>query len=136
MGGDCLNVGCVPSKTLIASARHAHGCQPQQLQPYGLTSQGLNIDSSSVHQHLQKVIDEVGQRDSQSRFEHLGARVIRDTGRFVDKTTFETSQQRMQARKFVITTGSSPFIPLSPASSRSIITLTRPFSTYKSPFNI
>ncbi len=95
MGGDCLNYGCVPSKTLLAAA----ASHPRPA--YG-----------EAMQRVQAAIAAIAPNDSVERFEGLGVHVIQEAGRFVDSRTVATaSGTRIQARRFVIATGSHPAIP-------------------------
>ncbi|HHI82489.1 MAG TPA: dihydrolipoamide dehydrogenase, partial [Rhizobiales bacterium] len=109
MGGDCLNYGCVPSKALIAAARHAYGFSSGA--PFGITPQKPEIDFQKVHDHVTGVIETIAPHDSQARFEGLGVRVIRAAGRFTGRETLKAGSETITARRFVIATGSSPAAP-------------------------
>ena len=61
MGGDCLNYGCVPSKALLAAARHA--MEPRRVTPFGLTLPRADIDFAKVSAHVHGVIAHGQQRD-------------------------------------------------------------------------
>src|SRR6266403_4352447 len=54
MGGDCLNTGCVPSKSLIAAAKHAHAIARANI--FGVAVRGLDVDFARVHKHIHDVI--------------------------------------------------------------------------------
>jgi pyruvate/2-oxoglutarate dehydrogenase complex dihydrolipoamide dehydrogenase (E3) component len=109
MGGDCLNYGCVPSKALLAAAKHAHAFTSGE--PFGIAAHKPKVDFAAVNDHVRSVIAAIAPHDSQERFEGLGVTVIRAAGRFVDATTVEAGGQRITARRFVIATGSSPAAP-------------------------
>ena len=109
MGGDCLNYGCVPSKALIASAKVAHGMTTAA--PYGISPRSPEIDYAAAKDHVKQAIATIAPVDSQERFEGLGVRVIREFGRFVDSRTVEAGPHSITARRVVIATGSSPFVP-------------------------
>ena len=96
MGGDCLNYGCVPSKSLLAMGKKA------------LTG---DVSYAQAMGHVQHVIDTIAPVDSQERFEGLGVRVIRAFGRFVSPHEVEAGNYRIKARRIVIATGSSPMVP-------------------------
>ena len=96
MGGDCLNYGCVPSKSLLAMGKKA------------LTG---DVSYAQAMGHVQHVIDTIAPVDSQERFEGLGVRVIRAFGRFVSPHEVEAGNCRIKARRIVIATGSSPMVP-------------------------
>lgn len=109
MGGDCLNYGCVPSKALIAAAKQAHAMRTSAA--FGIAPCEPEVDYKAVHDHVKGVIAAIEPNDSVERFTGLGVRVIQATGRFVDKTTVEAGDFLIKARRFVIATGSSPFVP-------------------------
>ena len=110
MGGDCLNTGCVPSKALIAAAKSAEGFRSSDI--FGIASRQPQIDFSAVHAHVHSVIGSIAPHDSVERFEGLGASVIKGFARFVDHETVEAGDFRVQARRFVVATGSSAAVPL------------------------
>lgn len=107
MGGDCLNYGCVPSKSLIAAARRAS----QAGKRLGVTYGPPKIDFAAVRDHVQNVIAAIAPHDSQERFKALGCTVIRDAARFIAPDRVAAGDQLIRARRFVIAAGSSPAIP-------------------------
>ncbi len=109
MGGDCLNYGCVPSKALIAAAKRAHSMRSSSA--FGIAPAEPQIDYKALHDHVKSVIAAIEPNDSVERFTGLGVHVIQAAGRFVDKSTVEAGEHRIKARRFVIATGSSPFVP-------------------------
>ncbi len=112
MGGDCLNYGCVPSKTLIACARAAKTIQ--EAEKYGLQANKSNTDYLKVRDKIRQVISTIAKHDSVERFEKLDVKVIQGTATFHDKRTIEVNNQLIHAHYFVIATGSSPAIPSIP----------------------
>ncbi|MEO0327576.1 MAG: FAD-dependent oxidoreductase [Pseudomonadota bacterium] len=109
MGGDCLNFGCVPSKALLAVGKNAEVFRSSA--EFGIKPAEPNIDFEKVHAHIHDVISTIEPHDSQERFEGLGVKVIRDFGRFVNEDTVVTEKYEIRARRFVIATGSAPFVP-------------------------
>jgi pyruvate/2-oxoglutarate dehydrogenase complex dihydrolipoamide dehydrogenase (E3) component len=109
MGGDCLNYGCVPSKALLAAGKRAHAMRTAS--QFGIMSVEPDVNMRAVHDHVHGVIDAIAPNDSVERFTGLGVRVILAAGRFVDKKTVAAGEYRIKARRFVIATGSSPFVP-------------------------
>ncbi len=109
MGGDCLNFGCVPSKALIAAAKQAQAMKTGE--KYGVTPVTPQVDYAAAKGHVHKVIETIAPVDSQERFESFGVRVIREYGVFADKDTVVAGNYRIKARRIVIATGSSPFVP-------------------------
>jgi pyruvate/2-oxoglutarate dehydrogenase complex dihydrolipoamide dehydrogenase (E3) component len=110
MGGDCLNTGCVPSKALLAAAKHAHAFA--HARPFGLAPRPVEVDFAQVHRHVHEVIAAVAPNDSTARFNGIGVRVIAGTARFRDPDTVTVGDAiEIKARRFVIATGSSPAVP-------------------------
>lgn len=108
MGGDCLNVGCVPSKSLIAAAAAAHTARGGA--PFGVTADP-KIDFAAVRAHIRKVIADIAPHDSVERFEGLGVTVLRETARFVGPNQVQAGDRVIRARRYVVATGSRPVIP-------------------------
>lgn len=109
MGGDCLNVGCVPSKALIAAAQRAHDIR--HASAFGLATSAPQVHFSRVHAHVQDVIAAIAPTDSVERFRSLGVRVIEGEARFIDPRNVMVGDLIIQPRRFVIATGSRPAIP-------------------------
>lgn len=109
MGGDCLNYGCVPSKSLLVAGRTAaavrHGAR------FGVNGHEPAIDFGKVHDHVHGVIGSIAPHDSQERFEGFGIKVIREEGRFTGPREVQAGDARIQAKWFVVSTGSSPAAP-------------------------
>ena len=109
MGGDCLNYGCVPSKALIAAAHHAHAFTTGA--PFGVAPAEPQVDFAAAKDHVAATIAAIEPHDSQERFEGLGVQVIREWGSFISPTRLRAGDHTITARRFVIATGSRPFVP-------------------------
>ncbi len=109
MGGDCLNYGCVPSKALIAAARHAHAMGAGAA--FGVAAVDADVDFAKAKDHVGTVIETIAPVDSQERFEALGCTVIREFARFISPGEVQAGDTVIAARRFVIATGSGPFVP-------------------------
>jgi len=109
MGGDCLNAGCVPSKALIASAKHAHAMTDGA--EFGVSPVTPQVDFGAVKDRVARVIATIAPVDSQERFEGLGVRVIRAWGKFTGPDAVEAGGHTIKARRYIIATGSHPFVP-------------------------
>jgi pyruvate/2-oxoglutarate dehydrogenase complex dihydrolipoamide dehydrogenase (E3) component len=116
MGGDCLNFGCVPSKSLLAAARHAE--LARRGAALGIFSDPPRIDFGAVADGVQAVIDAIAPNDSVERFERLGVRVIRAEARFKNPCAIRAGEVEIRPRRFVIATGSQPVIPPIPGLDR------------------
>lgn len=110
LGGDCLHYGCVPSKTLIKSAKVFHLMKDTEI--YGLPKVNPGIvDFSNVATRIKSVIDHIQLHDSVERFSRLGVDVKFGQSHFIDKFTVQVEDKKYSASKWVIGTGSSSFIP-------------------------
>ncbi|SDL12024.1 Pyruvate/2-oxoglutarate dehydrogenase complex, dihydrolipoamide dehydrogenase (E3) component [Maridesulfovibrio ferrireducens] len=110
LGGDCLHYGCVPSKTLIRTARVRH--LMGKAQDFGLPSVDLPpVDYSKVADRISSVVSEIQKHDSVERFNSLGAEVKFGSPSFVEKHSVLLEGKSVSARSWVIATGSSPAVP-------------------------
>jgi pyruvate/2-oxoglutarate dehydrogenase complex dihydrolipoamide dehydrogenase (E3) component len=109
MGGDCLNFGCVPSKSLLAAARIADLWRRGA--GLGIAYARPRIDFAAVADSVQRVIAEIAPNDSVERFEGLGVRVLRAEARFTSPRTVHAGGVEIRPRRFVIATGSQPAVP-------------------------
>ncbi len=109
MGGDCLNVGCVPSKALIAAGERAQAMREADL--FGIAGHEPRIDFARVNAHLRGVIGAIAPNDSVERFTALGVRVIKAEARFADRDTVVAGDVTIRARRFIVATGSRPAVP-------------------------
>jgi pyruvate/2-oxoglutarate dehydrogenase complex dihydrolipoamide dehydrogenase (E3) component len=109
MGGDCLNVGCVPSKSLLAAAKAA--ADVARSRRFGIFDGRGKVDFGAVNAHVKGVIAGIAPHDSAARFEGLGVSVIKGSARFLGPDEVEVGDQAIRARRFVIATGSIPAIP-------------------------
>ncbi|MBW4972067.1 FAD-dependent oxidoreductase [Roseovarius mucosus] len=128
MGGDCLNFGCVPSKALIASGKAAYA-QSHAAQ-FGIADQSPKVDYAAAKDHVADIIAQIEPVDSQERFEGLGVRVLRDYGEFLSPTEVKAGEHIITARRIVIATGSSPFVPPIPGLD------TVPYETNETLFDL
>lgn len=113
LGGDCLHAGCVPSKSLLASARDKPG------------------DFAAAMQRLRRQRADLAKHDSAERFRSLGVDVFFGTGRFQAKDCLEVAGQSLRFRRAVLATGSRPVRPVLPGidnylTHEEIFTLTEP----------
>lgn len=109
MGGDCLNTGCVPSKSLLAAAKAAETVR--KARQFGVEAGEPQVNFARVHDYVHSVIAGIAPHDSVERFTGLGCRVIQARARFIDGKTVEAGDERIQARRFVIATGSRASAP-------------------------
>jgi pyruvate/2-oxoglutarate dehydrogenase complex dihydrolipoamide dehydrogenase (E3) component len=116
MGGDCLNYGCVPSKSLLATAKLANAWRRGA--ELGIACGPPQIDFAAVADSVERVIAGLAPTDSAERFEGLGVRVLRAEARFVDRRTVRAGDSAIRPRRFVIAAGSAPVVPPIPGLDR------------------
>ncbi len=110
MGGDCLNVGCVPSKALIRAAKAWSSIKDAE--QFGLqTSGGLQQDFSKAMTRMRQLRARMSQMDSAKRFTELGVDVFIGNGRFTSSETISVEGTALQFAKAVICTGARAATP-------------------------
>lgn len=110
MGGDCLNTGCVPSKSLLATAKVAQGVR--KAAHFGIAEGNEpTANFHKVHDYVHGVIAGIAPHDSVERFTALGCTVIKGHARFSDARTVEANGKTIRARRFVVATGSRAAVP-------------------------
>jgi pyruvate/2-oxoglutarate dehydrogenase complex dihydrolipoamide dehydrogenase (E3) component len=117
MGGDCLNVGCVPSKALLAAGHAAHGIADAAR--FGVDAGVRTIDWGRVSAHVHGVIETIAPVDSVERYEGFGVRVIQAEAKLVGKREVEGGGVHVTAKFIVLGTGSSPAVPPIPGLAES-----------------
>jgi len=108
MGGDCLTVGCVPSKTLLRSAHAAHDSRTAE--PFGISS-SFTVNFPEVMQRVRRVRAGLSQHDSVERFTNLGVDVFLGEGKFVSQDAVEVAGTRLSFSRCLIATGARPKVP-------------------------
>ena len=110
MGGDCLNVGCVPSKSLIRSSKAAAGTA--RADRFGLTPHSVGASNfPAVMTRLRRLRAGISSNDSARRYSRLGVHVFFGEASFHDRHTVTVDNLTLRFRKAVIATGSSPVHP-------------------------
>ncbi|MFN8446970.1 MAG: mercuric reductase [Caldilineaceae bacterium] len=109
MGGDCLNVGCVPSKAIIRSARVMG--EIRSAHKFGIETNGSKVHFDQVMERIRKVQADISHVDSVWRYSEAGVDVFLGEGQFVGPNTIEVGGERFRFKKAVVATGSRPFHP-------------------------
>jgi len=113
MGGDCLNVGCVPSKGIIRAARawrEAARARPD----FGGPAVAGAGHFPTVMARMRRLRAGISPVDGASRFRDLGVDVFLGTGRFVGPDTAEVDGKLLRFRRAIIATGGRPARPAIP----------------------
>ncbi len=113
MGGDCLNVGCVPSKAIIRAARAAAAIR--EAVEFGVdVPAGTTVDFGQVMERMRRLRADISPHDSAKRFTELGVDVFLGAGRFTGSDTIQVSGQTLRFSKAVIATGARAAAPAIP----------------------
>ncbi|MGG6292841.1 mercuric reductase [Leptolyngbya sp. AN02str] len=104
MGGDCLNVGCIPSKCLIRSSRVAADMRTSA--PFGIQPpETVEVDFAAVMQRMRQIRAGISHHDSAARFRDLGIDVFLGSGEFVNEGAIAVDNRQLRFKKAVIATG-------------------------------
>ncbi|MGH8503196.1 MAG: dihydrolipoyl dehydrogenase family protein [Gammaproteobacteria bacterium] len=118
LGGDCLHYGCVPSKTLIHSAKLAHAMR--HAARLGLPGFDPQVNIARINARIREVVEQIQKHDDPERFRGYGVDVRMNAGaRFTGPQEIETDGVGLQGRRIVIATGSRPAVPAIPGLQES-----------------
>ncbi len=109
IGGDCTWTGCVPSKTLIKSARVAY--QMRTASRFGLAPVEAAVDLKLVMDHVRSVIAKIYSYTTPETLRKQGIHVFLGEPHFVDAHTISIGDQTLSANYVLICTGAHPFVP-------------------------
>jgi len=112
-GGDCTNFGCVPSKSLIASAEIAHAIKEGS--KYGIQSDG-KFNGDGALQKVRDIVASIREEEEPDALASRGIETMTGCASFVDANTLkvvgpEGQEETVSAKTIVLATGSHPFIP-------------------------
>ncbi len=110
MGGDCLNVGCVPSKSVIRSSR-VLGELAEAARLGVNVPAGATVDFPAVMERMRGVRARISHHDSARRYQSLGVDVFLGNGRFTGPDVVEVDGKVLRFKKAVIATGGRPVAP-------------------------
>lgn len=109
LGTTCARVGCMPSKVLIQAANDFH--RRHSLEQQGIFgSENIRVNQDKVMEHVRSLRDRFV-RGVKSSLPDYEDKLIRKRAKFIDQNTLDLGDERIQADKIIIATGSSPIIP-------------------------
>jgi dihydrolipoamide dehydrogenase len=118
LGGVCLNVGCIPTKTLLNSAKqYIHG---KEADKFGVHFDNPRFELPEVMKWKQKVVQTLV-KGVESQMKRHKVEVVRGEAEFVDSSTVRVGEKRYQGKYIIIATGSSPAIPPIPGIDASSV---------------
>ena len=109
MGGDCLNTGCVPSKSLLHSARLLK--QVAGSRALGIARNQADFNFTEVMARVRRAIKAIEPHDSIERYTALGVEVLQGHARMLSPWEVEIDGRHITTRSIVIATGARPFVP-------------------------
>jgi len=109
MGGDCLNTGCVPSKSLIRSGRIMSYIKRSE--EYGINNGTGDVDFSKVMERIQAVIKTIEPHDSIERFTSLGVECVSGEAFIESPYTVRVDDRVINTRSIIVSTGARPLVP-------------------------
>ncbi|HXK61052.1 MAG TPA: mercuric reductase [Acidobacteriota bacterium] len=110
MGGDCLNVGCVPSKAMIRSSRAL--ADLRRASEHGVSDDGAGqVNFAAVMERMRKLRSRLSTNDSAPRFSGLGVDVYLGDARFTGRNSIEVGGASLRFKKAIIATGARPTAP-------------------------
>ena len=109
VGGTCVNVGCIPSKNLLAASEtfHRAGHHPFT----GVSTEQIATDMGALVETKNEIVAELRQAKYEDLAAHYGFEIIRGNARFTSPATIDVDGRKIRAGHFVIATGSTPAVP-------------------------
>ena len=108
VGGTCINEGCTPTKTMVASARAAYIARRGA--DYGVRAGPIDIDMQRVRQRKREIVDSF-RSGSERRITGGGVTLLRGEAHFVDPNTLALNGDEVHAEVIFLNTGARPFAP-------------------------
>ena len=110
LGGDCLNVGCVPSKALLSAAHAVHAVR--RASEFGIDAEPASVvNFPAVMQRMRKLRASIAHNDSAARFRELGVDVFLGEGKFTSPAELEVAGARLRFARAVVATGARAAAP-------------------------
>lgn len=109
LGGTCVNVGCVPSKALLAAARAHHDAQTHPFA--GTPHSDGEIDLGALNDQKRQLVDEMRQGKYLDLAQLYGFELIEGEARFVGPDHLDVDGSRVRASRYLIASGAAPAIP-------------------------
>src|ERR1700730_8463527 len=114
IGGGCINVACIPTKTFIASARLIHSIR--RAAEFGIKLEGVSVDWLGVRNRVEEVVSEMRALNLKNFTSLPSLNFILGTGRFLGPQRIEVAQndgvvRQLSSNRIFIDTGTRPAIP-------------------------
>lgn len=109
VGGDCLHYGCIPSKTIIKSAKVVH--QINNAKKWGIKKASVQFDFSDITKHIAKTIGIIKKHETPAYLSKIGIKTIIGSPKFISPHEISVMDKTYSAKNVAICTGSHPFVP-------------------------
>ncbi len=116
IGGTCLNVGCIPTKTFLRSSKLFAECR--QAAAFGVEISGLRFNLAAVVERKNKIVGTLT-RGVEGLLKHSGVEVVRGNAKLASKSTVQVGELTLAAKNILIATGARPVIPAIPGIESS-----------------
>lgn len=109
VGGTCVNIGCVPSKTLLRAGEINHIARNNPF--VGLHTSADNVDLAPLIKQKNELVTNLRNAKYVDLIDDYGFELIKGDAKFVDEKTVEVNGMKLSAKRFLIATGASPAMP-------------------------
>jgi len=109
IGGTCVNIGCVPSKTLLRAGEINHLARRNPF--LGLETSAGPVDLAALVKKKNELVDDLRKKKYVNLIDDYGFELIQGEAIFIDEKNVEVNGQKISAKRFLIATGASPAIP-------------------------
>lgn len=109
VGGTCVNIGCVPSKTLLRAGEINHLARNNPF--IGLHTSANEVDLAPLVKQKEELVTDLRNKKYIDLVEDYGFELIKGEARFIDEHTIEVDEMKLSAKQFLIATGAAPAMP-------------------------
>jgi len=108
-GGDCLNTGCVPSKSILSVAKILS--YQNKAKAFGLDNVSVKFSFNKIMKHVHGIIKKIEPHDSFERYKKLGVDCFQGEAKILSPYLLEVDNKLLTTKNIIIATGASPRIP-------------------------
>jgi mercuric reductase len=109
IGGTCVNVGCIPSKALLAAAEARHVATDARFP--GISTRAAPTDMAALVAGKAEIVTGLRKEKYQDLADDYGWQIRRGDARFVDGPALEVDGERIDAAHYLVATGATPWVP-------------------------
>lgn len=109
VGGTCVNIGCVPSKTLLRAGEINHSAKNNPFT--GLHTTAQNVDLASLVKQKDELVSTLRNEKYVNLIDDYGFELINGEATFLNDNTIVVNGNQITAKRFLIATGASPSVP-------------------------